>query len=434
LHARGHSEVVTPAEHTGPAAAQETPPDKHNQLVPLDSQELRRMIVEHDLGLSDALVALNQVVGSASSAGESRRVDYHSADGQVRLAVDYTLKGDVGEVWLSPDPPARITTALVDAFSGARPRRVLTSVAFSQVPVRGWWRYRERFQILPMPPDALATDRVYGPHPFLLQVAYEGTEGTGPLDDYRASVATREVGRLVSGILTQVEDRFGQYPARDWFIRGDPSGWETEFGWRGYYFENMPPMAFTSPITSPSLPKQAGFTDPSGLPALAEVAAESYFDRADGISAADVLDIPDSLDCLLHTYFTLSRELADRTLRWCHWLNHAQQVSRLSASASQVASVQAVEALIAAKDGHAARFRAFLDEYAPGKSHESQRKEFYRLRSGVSHGGKLLAGELRSWAFGDFNPQAWRERQMLSAIQSLARLAGTNWLQAQATS
>jgi hypothetical protein len=401
----------------------------------LDDAYVRELIEGHDLGLSDALLILEQVFPTASSSGTSRRIEY-TKGGPPQLTVEIAADGSVKEVLVGGLDTDTAAT-LVDAFNGPRPKQVMTSVMFSTVPTRGWWRYRHRFQILPMPDSAPGTDEVYGPHPFLLEVAYEGAERMPYLDSYRASVATREVGRLLSGILRGPEDRFGQYPAGDWFVTGEPGSWRSLFGLRGYYFENLPPTQ-----DGPTLPKHDAFTLPSSaMPRLAEVDAGGYYDRV-GISSTVVLQVPDSFGSLVDAYFALDEQDGPKVLLWCHWLNHAQQVIHLSASAAHIAAVQAVEAIISASEtgpacescgrptgiGPSRRFRDFLEEYAPGASHATQRKEFYGLRSALTHGGRLVSGELRGHAFFDFAPYVWLERETMLATQSLARLAGTNWL------
>ena len=405
----------------------------------VDDAYVRQLIEGHDLGLSDALLILEQVFPTASSSGASRVVEY-SKGGPPRLAVEIAPDGSVKDVVVG-DLGADTATAMVDAFSGPRPKRVLTSVMFATVPTRGWWRYGNRFQILPMPHGAPATDEVYGPHPFLLEVAYEGAERMPYLDSYRASVATREVGRLLSGLLRRPEDRLGQFPAGDWFVTGEPGSWHSEFGLRGYYFENLPPTQ-----DGPTLPKHDSFTTPpSGMDRLALVGATAYYDRV-GMSSIDVLEVPDSFESLLDAYFALNEEDGTKVLLWCHWLNHAQQVIHLSASAAHIAAVQAVEAIMSPTEtgracescgrptgvGPSRRFRDFLEEYAPGATHATQRKEFYRLRSALTHGGRLVSGELRGHAFFDFAPYTWTERETMLATQSLARLAGANWLLSRA--
>ena len=44
--------------------------------------------------------------------------------------------------------------------------------------------------------------------------------------------------------------------------------------------------------------------------------------------------------------------------------------------------------------GPTARFKAFVDPYAPGKHTAAERAEFYRLRSSLTHGHKLMRSDI----------------------------------------
>jgi hypothetical protein len=59
---------------------------------------------------------------------------------------------------------------------------------------------------------------------------------------------------------------------------------------------------------------------------------------------------------------------------------------------------------------------------------EKERRELYRLRSALSHGGKLLSRDLQFGFFGGFQPAALSERETSDRAAMLARIAGINWL------
>jgi Apea-like HEPN len=183
------------------------------------------------------------------------------------------------------------------------------------------------------------------------------------------------------------------------------------------------------------------FSAPEGLLPIETMLIGDYYTRR-GIGVDDVLVLPDLFEKLLDRYFALEPKDQERILRWSHWLNHGQQIWNLSPSAAHIAVVQAIEALIPQDDssprcetcgrstgpGATQRFANFLEQYAPGTQQEKGRKQLYDLRSALSHGGKLLSGELAGHAFRDFTPKSWEERSMLGTAQTLARIAGVNWL------
>lgn len=189
------------------------------------------------------------------------------------------------------------------------------------------------------------------------------------------------------------------------------------------------------------LPKRTATSVASDVATLRLVDSTEYYTRR-GVSVDSQLELPDRIEALLDRYFALRPEEQAGVQRWCHWLNHAAQVWRLSPSAAHIATVQAVEALMpSAKSadrcgacgqslgpGPTQRFADFLDRYASGPDREQGRKDLYALRSSLSHGGKLLSGELAGDAFHDFTPQTWEQRQLLDTTRTLARVAGVDWL------
>jgi hypothetical protein len=223
-------------------------------------------------------------------------------------------------------------------------------------------------------------------------------------------------------VLRGTEDRLGHFARSDWFVVPDTgaNGIErphSHFGQVGYF------------LGGEHVTRAVGFSNVGDdVPLLALSPKDEYYARR-GISGSDVLVLPDGFEPTLDGYFALPRPEQDKALRWCHWLNHARQVAALSPSASAIAAVQAVETLLPPGDASIGeRFKQFLLEYAPGKANDVARKQLYRFRSKLTHGGALLVGELRQIAFGDFVPRSWDERDVVEQAVTLARLAGVNWL------
>lgn len=383
-------------------------------------EEFRRVFEGHDLGLSDALEVLRHQFSPAMQTPGGNTVVYRR-NGQDALTLAFTRKGKYAGVHVGPGLDDDDLTQLTAAFRAARPRHVMSVVFFSTVPTTGWWRYRDRFQILAMPPEAPRPPRVFaGVHPALLEVAYDGSE-INTLDEFRGAVATREVNRLLSALLRGTEDRLGQFARQDWVVlqETDASGAQhrqSHFGQLGYSWRGE------------RATRELDFTPiPDSAIQLKTVPKDEYYAQQ-GISELDVLTLPDNLQASLDSYFGLPIDEQDKTLRWCHWLNHARQVAALSPSASIIAAVQSVEALLPSDPSIGKRFKQFLEQYAPGESHTKYRDLLYRSRSRLAHGGALLTGELRHLAFRDFIPKSWGEREDGEQALVISRLAGTNWL------
>jgi hypothetical protein len=394
-------------------------------------QYLADVITDHDLGLSDALKILQIHFSRASQPGGSNIVVYSHASTPT-LTLQYNRKGVIEKLEAGPELKNDDIERLIAAFTAARPRHVWATVNFANVPAEGAWQYRDRSQVLPVPPEAPRPKQLIGAHPFSLEVAYDGAEEF-QLDQFRATIATREVSRLLSGLLHAPEDRGGHYTRSEWvFIPQQAEDGTLNLESRhlqlGYTIDGF-------------AARRSDFTVVENMPALELVPTNDYYNKR-GIATSDVLILPDSFETLLDRYFALNGKDQERILRWCHWLNHARQVGSLSPSASHIAVVQAIEALMPPDESAprcetcgqltrpepTQRFADFLQVYAPGIDREKDRKSLYQLRSALSHGGKLLSGELVGHAFSDFTPQSWDERELLITTRTLARIAGVNWL------
>jgi hypothetical protein len=201
----------------------------------------RRVFEDHDLGLSDALEVVRSHFRQASQTPGENAVLY-SHDSQPALVLAFTPSGelvaiDVGR-GLRDDDLARLTAA----FTAPRPRHVMAVVIFGNVPTVGSWRYRNQFQLSPMPPEAPRPPFVFGGvHPLMLEVAYDGSPSDS-VDEYRGAVATREVNRLLSGVLRGTEDRLGEFVRMDWVVLpetddDDVEHWHSHFGQVGYFLD-----------------------------------------------------------------------------------------------------------------------------------------------------------------------------------------------------
>jgi hypothetical protein len=396
--------------------------------------EFRHVFAEHDLGLSDALVVLGSHFQLASQTGDEPVVRY-SQGGRPAISLSFTSKGRVGAIEPGPGLRDDDLERLLAAFRALRPRHVMAVVIFATVPTVGRWRYRDRFQLFPMPSGAPRPPLGFGGvHPLMLEVAYDGSEHDR-VDEHRGAAATREINRLLSAVLRGAEDRLGHFVRLDWVVvpsTGDDGTEQLQsyFGRIGYFLEGEAAM------------RRAGFTVvPDAMPEL-ELEDKDVYYACRATASSDVFVLPATFDATVDGYLGLPRTQQDQALRWCHWLNHARQVAAMSPSAAAIAAVQSIEALLPAGEptGRCSscgrsiglsisdRFRHFVEEFAPGDANAAGRTQVYGLRSKLTHGGALMIGELRQIAFGDFVPRSWNEREIAEQALMLSRLAGVNWL------
>jgi hypothetical protein len=282
--------------------------------------EFRALFIEHDLGFSDAQAVLQSHFLQAMSSNDN--VVRYGHDGRDALMLRFNTKGEFARIDVGPGLRDNDLALLIAAFQAPRPRGVIGTVIFSGTPVVGRRRYADRFQIYPIPEDAPRPPEGFGGiHPLMLEVAYNGSDDRH-VDIYRAAVITREVNRLLSGLLRDVEDRLGHFTRLDWVtaLEETDSGERpaSRFGAIGYRLDG------TDSRYGPA------FTEvPDKVPALKVEPKDAYYARL-GTSARDVLVLPDSFEACLDSYFGLETDEQDMVLRWCHWLNHSRQIAAMS--------------------------------------------------------------------------------------------------------
>jgi hypothetical protein len=139
------------------------------------------------------------------------------------------------------------------------------------------------------------------------------------------------------------------------------------------------------------------------------------------------LRVPNDLDDSIYCYIQLSRVNRAKFARAGFWMDMASRQWTVSLSASFASLAIAVEALaVRGNLRSAARFRNFIERYAPGASLENRRREMYALRSDILHGSGLMEMDLDSdfgWA-----PPEQNEKDLLNELWGLTRMAMRNWL------
>ena len=380
----------------------------------VDADELRSVLaLDHDLARYD---------------GEGE-VSYF-AEGRHQLTLRYSTKGALQAVEPGPDfdqvhfdkVESRVETALL-TDQGVR---IFRAIAFSTVRVDGFFRYQDRFQVLPAPEGAPRSEAVMGQHAFVIEVAYDhSSEST--IAGSRRLAAARDVNLLLAALVYLVDERLSVQQRQVWAVPiGEGGGpiWSSELYWiKG--FENL----------------RENFSTPD-VPALERRPTELYYDET-GIREDAKVRLPEDVEVMLDRAYALDAGRRGRLFRWCFWLNHASLVWNLSRSATYMAVIQSVEALRPdasggppckecgkfTGDGPTAQFARFMDEYVPTQDGEAEgeRRRLYRLRSALTHGGMVLQMD-QPQAFGGLDPKFFAERANAGLASKLARLAGVYWL------
>lgn len=302
-------------------------------------------------------------------------------------------------------------------------REITRRVLFSLIRVIGAYRYRDKFQILPAPSTSpQPRNRIIDHQPFLLEVAY-----TASLDRSvgfaRAHRAEHETELLLCLLL-------------------DPSVWgngrNTTYQWAQDDWADPPQTVFARVgYPTPPPPFAPGFAPIDTYDPLKHKDANVYYFSL-GIEATSVLELPSIFDTALDAYFALDTANKETFLRACYWFAHSKAIGQISKSASFIALVSGIEAIMppppqmrCAECGNTTgpsgteRFAAFVDALVPNATEAADRKEFYRLRSALAHGGKLLKRDEDPWGMGYAGVGEFWKSDRLSRV---ARIALINWL------
>ena len=256
-------------------------------------------------------------------------------DHEPALSIVYDKHGVVTELHPGPaltDDDITKLEAEIQNLLADGGQAVWRAVCFCAIPVTTSWRYRDDFQIVPMPADAPRPPALVGYHPFTLEVKFRDSPSHSIAGE-RGRRKLREINLLLAAFLPLVSDRSPLGGSQDWVILmgtdDEPfgaSGWG-QLGYRG------------APTDGP----RHDFGNPTG-PQAALIADNEFYDRH-SIGFETVFDLPASFPTLLDRYYASDDSRRNRVMRWAFWLNHAGLARRLSQSATYMAATQAIEAL-----------------------------------------------------------------------------------------
>lgn len=295
---------------------------------------------------------------------------------------------------------------------------------FAHQPITGFYRYRERFQLGPMPPEAPRPPHVGGKHPGRLEVRVKGS--AEPMTrGLRASKELRKL-ELILGLLIPPLREAERSSGRDEWVYSDIVDGQITSEYRQ--------VGYTFPASSP----YEAFAPAKGLDPLSTLPAAEYYGRPQGVRVDEDLLIPDNLDASLDRVFALTADAGEKFLRACYWLHAAHAIHRGSMSSSFIALVSSIEALLPRAStpncemcgkpkgpGPTAQFKAFVEHHLPGAVPDALKSKFYSIRSELAHGDGLLIADHIGWGA---SHETANEGMQFGAMLTIARLAIYNWL------
>jgi hypothetical protein len=389
--------------------------------------ELRDLIASADVPPDELAMLIGNTFQRGRMEPGSREVLWGQSDDEIAIRLVYTKAGGFSAVLedaLSEDDASTLIKQIRVLEAGGDPV-VWRTVLFAGLPVEGFFRYAERWQIRPVPPDAPRPPFLLAPHPFILEV--RGKAVAEPFIGWMKGGKLLWEVQLILGLTLHGGLTAGNTSAHhEWVI--DMTDIEagaaarSVLGQVGY--------------TLPTWPEPADdFSSVETLDSLREVSAAKYFSLL-GIAGGQVLEIPDLLLPLLSAVDAADPTVRERFFRAAYWFSRSGPAWRLSRSLSYISLINAIEVLtpVAGMDacpacglnrapGPTARFRDTVERYA---GDVPERKELYSLRSRLVHGDQILLSDGPSgWGF---TPQSEEERWRHELASRIARVVIISWL------
>ena len=302
--------------------------------------------------------------------------------------------------------------------------KIRQETALADRKVLGAFRYRDRFQMMPIPKEAPSIDFLIGHHPFLVEFAYDvpdvvetsynpeiPSHALLPMIDSEASTRPRNEVLLLLSTLSRhhVFQYNSGIQSQQWFIKipmnatDVPSKYDSVWGQGGYQSPLVPARILDSFSTVEAdlikaVERNEYFNNE--LP-LQYVAGKTH----------DEFELPDIMQNYLDIYYTMPAELKGSFLSACTLLRQGVQLFSLAPSLAFAACVSAIESLIAAdhqgesvdhckncgQPSHHVRqrFLDFIRRYGNDTPEgKRQADAVYARRSSILHQGQLFLGEI----------------------------------------
>ncbi len=392
----------------------------------------RRLYVDQ-VDPEELLSVLSSHFGGAESDGEGGVFFPGAKDFLVRLRVENDVivhvESGPGLTGSEANDLAReVCEKLIDDQTPLVARRVV----FCSDPTAGHFvAPGNAFRLIPAPPQAPRPPALLvGGHPLVIEFPV-ASSSDGYITAHRTIGALARWTWFLNAVLL---DHFATYSRsrQAWFLSTDPNvdGAQPEVRWgsEGYMVPDWEPQA-------------DGFTVPAG-PGIGIRPDGDYYGRL-GVSVHETLTLPDSFAADVSQFVSLDIATRSRFLQGGQWVTASRDFWGSHMSAWYIAQVAVIETLAHQNDppdrcsecghdkkqGPTARFKDFLERYAPETGSRTEIDRLYSVRSGLVHGSSFLHHDS---PFGSgMLAFATNERESMDRLSRAVTLAMVNWLRAQ---
>lgn len=327
---------------------------------------------------------------------------------------------------LQEEDVAAIATRVKSELLETTATQIGREILFTAFPVKGFWQYGDTFQILPVPASAPTPSFQAADHPCVLELK-SPTSPDLQLRVGRRVRRARELELLLNTFLEGWVMSRGVAARHHWVMlhTEEPPPWKYGYCQEGYGFEG-----FSYEGTA--------FSETVGLTEMTAVDPSTYYGRY-GIEGRG-LEVPADLRGSFDRYFGLSSEEKKKYIRAASWFQCFTRVWHISQSMAYTALISAIETLLPAEEagprcatcgkalrGPTDRFVDFVEGILPADQRSrAARREFYRLRSKLAHGGYLLRSDVVPFQSG--HPKQWEEMWKSHGVWQIGRLTLRSWL------
>lgn len=323
-------------------------------------------------------------------------------------------------------------------------------IILSDLPVDGFYRFGNLFQLLP--PDKTAPTIQFGSkshHPLIIEYCFDTPEVKYlPTEENRALQKALPdwitIGEASNEKLTELLRILNIVTNNRYFIYDYDQAWFIPLGknekvsdppscvW-GQNFYDYP--EFNREIT--------GFSKPYCLPMNIE-SSQTYYNRF-GPGVGNKVDLPESIDDTLIQYFQLDNNARDAFISSAILFSNGLEICTKMQSLSFAAFISSIETLanydnrntkvekceVCGQDKHSAtkKFKSFLQKYgSPDPSFKKDAEKLYKIRSEILHSGSLFLGDINliPWGLKD-HAKMNKDKYRRNVIQ-ITRICLVNWL------
>jgi len=335
--------------------------------------------------------------------------------------------------------------------------KVRQETALSDRRVLGRFKYRDVFQIMPMPEKAPSLEFLIGHHPFLIEFAYDVPDVSEthynpeipshallPMIDVEASTRPKnEVLLLLSTLCRHIVFQYNSSSInQQWFVRlpmnakDIPTSYDSVWGQGGYQSLQVPARIMDR------------FSIVEAAP-IGVIERNEYFNSELPLQYVpgrthNEFELPANIEEYLDIYYSLPYQVKDSFLSACTLLRQGIQLFNLAPSLAFAACVSSLEALIAhdfrgesvdrceccnQPNYHVRqRFLDFINKF--GNDSPESRKQadrVYQRRSSILHKGQLFLGEIEPKTI-DLADNWIADNQSRREVIRFFRICIINWL------